>query len=433
MELRIFETTGPATTGDRMKKGDMKGLADDGFSGAMTDAMDKARKDEALKAGKNGARTVEKRDSDTEAAVGHEEKDGPEETPVEAEGVAVLAVPVEAMDMKKAGANFASGDEKVKSTGEKTVISFETETLLKAEDAVDADAPIDAPAEKALETKLPDACTPPEPEAVEDGKAVTDAVIAKRGEKTAPDAKAAVFAVSEEHDGAVDALPSVTTNGASGDGYISIEASCDFIDNGTASSGREDGGRDGQAGLKTMQAGGVSVFSKESIPFESVTETKSLSSAERIEVYEKFAAGVRMSVSNNGGEVRLSLRPDHLGNLNIRLNIDESVVKARILVESAAVKDVLDNDAGALRDIFARNGLVLDRYSVEIAPKSFGLDNGGLNGHAGFSASGENPYAHAGFGKGRGASGRIENQETLTSVNPETGAPRRASGIDLFI
>ncbi|MDP2689917.1 MAG: flagellar hook-length control protein FliK [Deltaproteobacteria bacterium] len=430
MELRIFETAGPQT-GARMKKGGMKTSADEGFSSAMTDAMDKARKDEILKAGKNGARTVEKRDCDTEAAVVHEEEDGPEETPDAAEGVGASAVPFEAADMKKTGANPASGDEQVKSTGEKTASLSEAEPLLNTEDAGDAPV-VGAVAEKALEAKLSDAGIPPEPEAVDDGKAVTDAAIAKRGEKAAHDAKAAVFSVSEEQGGAEDALPSATANDASGDGAISIEAARDFIDNGAASFGKEDGGGDRQAGLKTMHAGGVSVFSKENIPFESVTETKPLSAAERIEVYEKFSSGVRMSVANNGGEIRLSLRPDHLGNLNIRLNIDETLVKARILVESAAVKDVLDGDAGALKDIFAKNGLVLDRYSVEIAPKSFGFDSGGPNEHAGFPASGEN--AHAGLsGKGRNASARIGEQETLTVVNPENGDPRRVSGIDLFI
>ncbi len=82
------------------------------------------------------------------------------------------------------------------------------------------------------------------------------------------------------------------------------------------------------------------------------------------EIYEKFKEGVKIGIAREGGSVRLSLHPEHLGEMQIRLSIEDKVVKAEVLVESAAVKEALSADSGRLKEIFIQNGLTLEKFSI---------------------------------------------------------------------
>ncbi|MFQ5737352.1 MAG: flagellar hook-length control protein FliK, partial [Thermodesulfobacteriota bacterium] len=194
-------------------------------------------------------------------------------------------------------------------------------------------------------------------------------------------------------------------------------------------------GQAGQAASKPVQMPPAALINTGQVSNEPApVEARPLTGPERAEVFGKVSAGVRMSVARDGGEVRLNLRPEHLGRLDIRLKIDEKLVKARIQVESAAVKHVLDSDSGALKEIFAKSGLVLDRYSVEVAPKAFsaagnGYGGGGLSDFsnpAGFSGDGGNRGA---YGKGFGMGPDNGNETTATGTD---GGNYRRTGVDLF-
>lgn len=85
-----------------------------------------------------------------------------------------------------------------------------------------------------------------------------------------------------------------------------------------------------------------------------------------IDVKEKLEGAIKVSVEQGGGEVRMKLNPESLGELTIKLNIEENVVTAEIVVESAEVKSILDTDSGLLKDALGSQGLTLDKYTVEI-------------------------------------------------------------------
>lgn len=203
---------------------------------------------------------------------------------------------------------------------------------------------------------------------------------------------------------------------------------------GTGAGGdRGDGkGSSGNTGHKAGEVLGLNPLNRQNAAYETAAAAgRDLSRVEKTEVYEKLSTGVRMSVAKDGGEVKLSLRPDHLGNLSIKLNIDDGMVKARIIVESAAVKDALDADTAGLRDVFTKNNLVLDRYTVEIAHKGFSADAGqaGFSGFAGFDRSPRETFFSNGNINGKTG---VTTELTAPADAPRTMA-RRISGIDLFI
>ncbi len=144
-------------------------------------------------------------------------------------------------------------------------------------------------------------------------------------------------------------------------------------------------------------------------------------------VFEKLSTGVRMSLAGNNKDVSISLSPEHLGSMHIKLSVEDSSVKARIIVESEAAKVVLDSDSGKLREVFARHGLTLDRYSVELSTNAF---QGGSSQFAG-SPSGQPHYGGRGY-----HSTNFQGPEAAsdTTTYRQTENTRRASGgVDIFV
>lgn len=142
-------------------------------------------------------------------------------------------------------------------------------------------------------------------------------------------------------------------------------------------------------------------------------------------VFERLSTGVRMSLGENGKEVSLSLSPEHLGTLHIKMSIEESSVKARIIVENEAAKTILDSDSGKLREVFARHGLTLDKYTVELGTNAFSGNSAPFSG-----GSAENPSNNRSH-----RAHNAQSPETAIETRPygELENTRWATGgVDLF-
>lgn len=84
------------------------------------------------------------------------------------------------------------------------------------------------------------------------------------------------------------------------------------------------------------------------------------------EVHEKVQAGVRISVESNGGEVKMKLHPESLGEVRIKLNVESGLVRAEIVVDNPEVKSIIEADSSFLRDSLGQHGLTLDKCVVEV-------------------------------------------------------------------
>lgn len=134
------------------------------------------------------------------------------------------------------------------------------------------------------------------------------------------------------------------------------------------------------------------------------------------DIYEKLNNGVKMIVAREGGSVRMSLHPEHLGEMKITLSIEDKSVKAEVLVESNAVKEILSSDTNRLREIFSQNGLTLEQYSIGLNTPS---EKDGYQGAGGRFGSGNDSFKE----NGRAA---VEETAPYQKANNRTG-------IDIFI
>lgn len=88
-----------------------------------------------------------------------------------------------------------------------------------------------------------------------------------------------------------------------------------------------------------------------------------------VEMGKQLDEVLRISVRNGGGEVRMKLNPESLGELSIRLSISNGAVTAEITAESLEAKALLEANSSMLKDSLAQQGLVLRECVISVSSR----------------------------------------------------------------
>jgi flagellar hook-length control protein FliK len=78
----------------------------------------------------------------------------------------------------------------------------------------------------------------------------------------------------------------------------------------------------------------------------------------------RAARGLRAAVAQQGGSVTLRLTPPEMGTVRIQMQMDDGVVRAQLVTQSAAARDLLSQQLAELRQALQSQGLVVERLSV---------------------------------------------------------------------
>lgn len=74
----------------------------------------------------------------------------------------------------------------------------------------------------------------------------------------------------------------------------------------------------------------------------------------------------QLHVMQNGGitEARIMLTPEHLGQLDVRISMQNGQMTAQFIAESAAAKEIIENQLGVLRNALQNQGLNVEKLVV---------------------------------------------------------------------
>jgi flagellar hook-length control protein FliK len=136
------------------------------------------------------------------------------------------------------------------------------------------------------------------------------------------------------------------------------------------------------------------------------------------EFIEQLAERIQVQVRDGKGEIRIQLKPDSLGHLEIRAESTVNGVVARIMAESGTVKNYLESNMHLLQQSLQDQGLRIDRIQVSVQ------DNSGSQSSSGYAAeSGHSGSGNQGRSGSRSRSGEVSSagQEELP-VDPRTWA-----------
>ncbi len=118
---------------------------------------------------------------------------------------------------------------------------------------------------------------------------------------------------------------------------------------------------------------------------------------------QQVADQIQFLIRDGKGEIRIQLKPDALGRIEIKAESTLAGVVARITTETSGVKNYLENNMQALQQTLADQGLRIDRIQI-VAQDSFDAQfSSGRNTHFGQAGSGRNGQDSNSFGSAAGS------------------------------
>jgi hypothetical protein len=114
-----------------------------------------------------------------------------------------------------------------------------------------------------------------------------------------------------------------------------------------------------------------------------VAMSAAASSVNNDEVFAQIVEEARVMVGQGQSEMELSLKPDHLGKLKLKIVVDRQIVTAHFTVESEQVKQIIETNLAQLRKQFQDTGTQIENFTVTV-----GQHDGGEAGYSQQSLSG---------------------------------------------
>ena len=129
----------------------------------------------------------------------------------------------------------------------------------------------------------------------------------------------------------------------------------------------------------------------------STAETTVRPAVERA-IVDQIVQNAVIALRNSQQEFRIQLKPDFLGAMEVRVSMDNGVVAVRMSVESAATRQLIDNNIGQLRQAFGADQVRVEHvpsFVASDAPWTFGqgAHNGFWQGQNGQANSSQLPEA----------------------------------------
>lgn len=114
----------------------------------------------------------------------------------------------------------------------------------------------------------------------------------------------------------------------------------------------------------------VTVTDNQNLELEEVkqVEIQKTSPVSSKNVMEQIVDGTKTTLKVNGdtSEMTLKLKPDHLGELSLKVKVHNGVITAEFNVESHTVKQILESNMNLLKDVLAEKGMSIDSLEVSV-------------------------------------------------------------------
>lgn len=144
------------------------------------------------------------------------------------------------------------------------------------------------------------------------------------------------------------------------------------------------------------------------------SETAETAPVNREELFSQLVEHAKVVVDNGGSEMEVSLKPEHLGKLQLKVTIDNEVVTAKFVAESQQVKEIIESNLSQLKRNLQENGMQVDTIMVSV---------GNHQSNEGFeqAASNREQFHNSGGSiAGINDDAVLETQEPMSSAQSDT-------------
>ncbi|MEX2219890.1 MAG: flagellar hook-length control protein FliK [Phycisphaerales bacterium] len=149
---------------------------------------------------------------------------------------------------------------------------------------------------------------------------------------------------------------------------------------------------------------------------------------EAARVAAQIGRGLAAALRQNGGVVTLRLKPETLGELRVRVQVQAGRVEARFEAATARAAALIDRTLGTLRTALEDRGLTVDRLTIHTAPAP-GSDRAG--GQAGADHDPRGPAFANGHHHAGGEAGGHGGRSAGGADHGDAGDPAEVAGAEL--
>lgn len=138
------------------------------------------------------------------------------------------------------------------------------------------------------------------------------------------------------------------------------------------------------------------------------------------DLFPQIIERAKIMLSNNHSEMEVSLKPAHLGKIELKVAVENQIVTARFVAESQQVKEIIESSLSDLRQQLQDSGVRVDQLTVSV-----GSQNAGQT----FDQTAD---AQNGFNQTRGTAHHSGEAEMEDGGEPVSRQPASSSVIDLM-
>jgi len=84
-------------------------------------------------------------------------------------------------------------------------------------------------------------------------------------------------------------------------------------------------------------------------------------------IIDQIVDNMRFEVRGNLQEIRISLKPEHLGDLSLRIATQNGIVTAQFIAESQRIKEIIESNFNQLRDALTAQGIDIAEIDVSVS------------------------------------------------------------------
>jgi hypothetical protein len=87
---------------------------------------------------------------------------------------------------------------------------------------------------------------------------------------------------------------------------------------------------------------------------------------------KELAQDIKMELTNGKTEMRLQLKPEHLGDVSVKVSFDADTVSMAMKTDNVYAKQLLETNFAQLKDAMSSHGLQIDNFSVDVNQQGTG-------------------------------------------------------------
>ncbi|MDR1532559.1 MAG: flagellar hook-length control protein FliK [Clostridiales bacterium] len=121
------------------------------------------------------------------------------------------------------------------------------------------------------------------------------------------------------------------------------------------------------------------------------------------DIMDQIVERIKIDVRPNISEIKITLKPEHLGDVSMKVSMENGLVTAQFVAENQRVKELIESNFNQLRDFLQQQGLDVSSLSVSVGQKQ--------DGRSSFKGNDQGP----GYGLSRISAAQEEILDELTA------------------